>query len=85
MWEEHEYNIMIKAGFTNLQSEVWHYDYGNRAWGYYKKKPAIYKGILEIEKIPSIISYKEFISELKKQKSDISTKIETYFTKIGSE
>ena len=30
---------MIKAGFTNLPSEIWHYDYGNRAWAYYKKSP----------------------------------------------
>ena len=43
------YNAMIKAGFTNLPSEVWHYDYGNRAWAYYNKKPAIYKGILELK------------------------------------
>ena len=42
------YNAMTKAGFTNLPSEVWHYDYGNRAWAYYNKKPAIYKGILEL-------------------------------------
>ena len=40
---------MIKAGFTNLPSEIWHYDYGNRAWAYYNKKPAIYKGILELK------------------------------------
>ena len=58
------YNIMTEVGFTNLPSEVWHYDYGNRAWGYYKKKPAIYKGILELNKIPSIISFKEFMEEL---------------------
>ena len=42
------YNAMIKAGFTNLPSEVWHYDYGNRAWAFYKNTKAIYKGILNI-------------------------------------
>lgn len=26
------YNSMIKAGFTNLDSEYWHYDYGNKNW-----------------------------------------------------
>lgn len=72
------YNIMIEAGFTNLPSEVWHYDYGNRSWGYYKKKPAIYKGVLEMDKIPSIISFKEFIEKLKEYKSDIGTKLATY-------
>ena len=39
------YNAMTKAGFTNLPSEWWHYDYGNRSWAYYNKKPAIYNGI----------------------------------------
>ena len=43
------YNSMIKAGFTNLPSEVWHYDYGNRAWAFYKKTKAIYKGIKKID------------------------------------
>lgn len=41
------YNIMIKAGFTNLPSEWWHYDYGDSNWGYIQKKPAIYDGIFE--------------------------------------
>ena len=39
------YNAMIKAGFTNLPSEIWHYDYGNRAWAFYKKKKTLYGGI----------------------------------------
>ena len=72
------YNIMVEAGFTNLPSEVWHYDYGNRSWGYYNKKPAIYKGVLEMDKIHSIISFNDFMSELKEQKSDIATKLKSY-------
>lgn len=43
------YNAMIQAGFTNLPSEIWHYDYGNRAWAFYKNKKAIYKGIFNIK------------------------------------
>lgn len=43
------YNSMIKAGFTNLPSEIWHYDYGNRAWAFYKKSKAFYKGIKKID------------------------------------
>ena len=43
------YNSMIKAGFTNLPSEIWHYDYGNRAWAFYKKRKTIYKGIKKID------------------------------------
>lgn len=42
------YNAMIKAGFTNLPSEWWHYDYGDKNWAYYNKKPAIYKGIFDL-------------------------------------
>ena len=41
------YTVMTSVGFTNLPSEIWHYDYGNRAWGFYKNKPVLYKGILE--------------------------------------
>ena len=44
------YNAMIKAEFTNLPSEIWHYDYGNRAWAFYKNKDAIYRGIMNIKK-----------------------------------
>ena len=45
------YNIMIKAGFTNLPSEWWHYDYGDRFWAYYKKQPAFYKGAFTREEL----------------------------------
>ena len=39
------YHIMTEAGFTNLPSEWWHYDYGDRFWAYYKNKPACYEGV----------------------------------------
>lgn len=39
------YNTMIHAGFTNLPSEWWHYDYGTAFWSYYTGKPAKYKGV----------------------------------------
>ncbi len=39
------YNIMTGAGFTNLPSEWWHYDYGDRFWAYYNKRPALYRGV----------------------------------------
>lgn len=42
------YNIMTGVGFTNLPSEWWHYDYGDRFWSYYTNKPAVYEGILAI-------------------------------------
>ena len=39
------YKVMTEQGFTNLPSEWWHFDYGDRFWAYYNKKPALYKGI----------------------------------------
>lgn len=39
------YNIMTKAGFTNIPSEWWHFDFGDCFWAYYNGKPAIYKGM----------------------------------------
>lgn len=45
------YNAMIGAGFTNLPSEWWHYDYGDKFWAYYNNTPAIYSGIFDIEEI----------------------------------
>ena len=39
------YWVMIEAGFTNLPTEWWHYDYGDRFWSYYKKSPSLYGGI----------------------------------------
>lgn len=41
------YNIMLDAGFTNLPSEWWHFEYGDKNWAYVTKKPAIYDGIFE--------------------------------------
>lgn len=42
------YNVMIKAGFTNLPSEWWHFDYGTKFWAYFNKTDALYEGILNI-------------------------------------
>ena len=36
--------VMLKEGFTNLPSEWWHFDYGDRFWADFKEKPAIYVG-----------------------------------------
>lgn len=41
------YQIMTDAGFTNLPTEWWHFDYGNRFWAFYNDKPAIYKGVFD--------------------------------------
>lgn len=44
-------SAMESAGFTNLPSEWWHYDYGDRNWALYSKKEAIYKGIFKTENL----------------------------------
>lgn len=45
------YDVMIRAGFTNLPSEWWHFDYGDRFWAFYKGEPAMYRGIFTKEDI----------------------------------
>lgn len=42
------YWVMTEAGFTNLPSEWWHYDYGDRFWAYYKNSPALYGSVKKI-------------------------------------
>lgn len=41
------YACMTQAGFTNLPSEWWHYDFGTGFWSYYTGEPAMYTGILQ--------------------------------------
>jgi D-alanyl-D-alanine dipeptidase len=37
------YNVMIDAGFTNLPSEWWHFDFGNQLWAWHSgNQQAIY-------------------------------------------
>ena len=45
------HQVMTKAGFTNLPSEWWHFDYGDSFWGYYNRKPAFYKGVFTKEEM----------------------------------
>lgn len=40
------YWTMIAQGFTNLPTEWWHYDYGDRFWFYYTGNPAIFDGVI---------------------------------------
>ena len=41
------YNLMMEAGFGNLPSEWWHYEYGDKNWADIQGKSALYKGIFE--------------------------------------
>jgi len=60
------YYIMTNVGFTNLPSEWWHFDYGDRFWGYYKKKPAIYRGVFTKKEINKEDSFYERIPKAKR-------------------
>lgn len=40
-------SLMQSQGFTNLPTEWWHFDYGDRFWAYYNKTTAFYDGILK--------------------------------------
>ena len=42
------YNSMIKAGFTNLASEYWHYDYGDKNWAYITGNDVLYDEIIKL-------------------------------------
>jgi D-alanyl-D-alanine dipeptidase len=33
------YSVMIRAGFSNLPSEWWHFDYGNQNWAWFTQQP----------------------------------------------
>ncbi|MCF0143360.1 MAG: M15 family metallopeptidase, partial [Parasporobacterium sp.] len=41
------FNVMTEAGFENLPSEWWHFEYGTKFWGYFSGKRPLYKGILD--------------------------------------
>ncbi len=41
--------VMCRAGFTNLPSEWWHFDYGTRFWAKFKNCKALYKGVVSCD------------------------------------
>lgn len=41
---QHLIAAMDHAGFTNLPSEWWHFDYGNWVWAWFSKKPGAFYG-----------------------------------------
>lgn len=45
------YNAMLSAGFSNLPSEWWHYDFGNQLWSYYRDEPAAIYGVTSPDSI----------------------------------
>lgn len=51
-------DIMTQVGFVNLESEWWHYDYGNRNWAKTTGQNPMYAGILDA-KVEGSIPYDE--------------------------
>ena len=45
------YSAMTAAGFTNLPSEWWHYDFGTRFWGYYRHCACLYEAVYDAEEV----------------------------------
>ncbi|UJF24524.1 D-alanyl-D-alanine carboxypeptidase family protein [Suttonella sp. R2A3] len=43
------YQAMIEAGFTNLSSEWWHYDYGNQSWAYHRGETNAHYGLIYLD------------------------------------
>ena len=41
------YGLMTGLGFTNLPTEWWHFDFGDRFWAHYSNSAAIYTGIFQ--------------------------------------
>lgn len=39
------YHVMCSAGFVNLPSEWWHYEYGDQNWAGVRGQPAKYRGV----------------------------------------
>jgi D-alanyl-D-alanine dipeptidase len=45
------FHVMTEAGFTNLPSDWWHFDYGDRFWGFYNNCIDIYRGAFTKEEL----------------------------------
>lgn len=43
------FHVMTEAGFTNLPSEWWHFDYGNQLWAWIRDKSHATHGLIEAD------------------------------------
>ncbi|MBE2168007.1 MULTISPECIES: M15 family metallopeptidase [unclassified Cobetia] len=48
------YHVMTEAGFTNLPSEWWHFDFGDQLWAWYRGEPEALFGPAEMDSIESL-------------------------------
>lgn len=53
------YDCMIRAGFVNLPSEWWHFEYGDRNWSEVTGKDIIYDGVFTKDEILSKLKDEE--------------------------
>lgn len=42
------YWSMVQAGFSNLPSEWWHFDYGNQLWAHHYNMPSAHYGVVSL-------------------------------------
>ncbi|OIN08847.1 M15 family metallopeptidase [Oceanisphaera psychrotolerans] len=47
------YRVMTAAGFTNLPSEWWHYDFGNQLWAWYSNSTQACYGVAQPDNLES--------------------------------
>lgn len=48
------YNAMTAAGFSNLPSEWWHYDFGDQLWAWYQRHPKAHYGVTRIYSLKNL-------------------------------
>jgi len=48
------YNVMQDAGFTNLPSEWWHFDYGDQLWAWYSQSPEAFYGATHTDSLETL-------------------------------
>ena len=70
------YNVMTAAGFANLPSEWWHFDYGDGIWAQLTNENALYAGRLDAES-QDIVPYKnmELVREADRKQQEYISKM----------
>lgn len=48
------HNAMLAAGFSNLPSEWWHYDYGDQLWAWHSGAPAAIYGPVQLQTLDAL-------------------------------
>jgi len=48
------FSVMTEAGFCNLPTEWWHFEYGTVLWGFRKGEPARYTGVFTEDEVKAL-------------------------------